>query len=184
MCQQLTGISAHSVVTCLLGPSPLRTVPHAAEENWLAADGLLCADSCAGVDGRDVSAPGAPSESSAGGLYKDVFLQITRWANIQKLLHCRLSSLGVITELKRSIWYRTDILFYLNQLLTPLSTLWGIKNLYKSTGNNSKSQTDKQEGGNCIKNTNFLLSMNVRVGNPHFKSVKLQGVKYIAHNTS
>lgn len=46
---------------------------------------MLFADSLVGDDRHDVSPPRAPSESSAGGLYKDVFLQITHWANIQKL---------------------------------------------------------------------------------------------------
>ena len=48
-------------------------------------NGEFCADSNAGVDRRCVSALRVPSESNAGGLYKDVFLQITHWANIQKL---------------------------------------------------------------------------------------------------
>lgn len=75
---------------------------------------MRCADSCAGVDRHDVSALRVPSESNAGGLYKDVFLQITHWANIQKPAHCPASRLSiatqspsvlvwVITELKRSI---------------------------------------------------------------------------------
>ncbi|CAB1424997.1 unnamed protein product [Pleuronectes platessa] len=68
----LAGIFAHSIVTCLLGPPHSVLYHMRLRRTWLAADGVLCADSCAGVDGRDVSAPGAPSESSAGGLYKDI----------------------------------------------------------------------------------------------------------------
>lgn len=103
VCQQLMGILACSIVTS----SPLHTVPHAAEENWLASDGVICADSHAGVDRRDVSAPRVPSESDAGGLYKDVFLQITRWGNIQKLPTAWQAGcpVWVIAELKRTSFH-------------------------------------------------------------------------------
>ena len=47
--------------------------------------GVLRDDSTTGVDRHRMSALRVPSESNAGGLYKDVFLQITHWANIQKL---------------------------------------------------------------------------------------------------
>lgn len=59
---------------------------------WYAA---LCTDSNAGVDRHCVSALRVPSESNAGGLYKDVFLQITRWANIQKPAYCVASRVSI-----------------------------------------------------------------------------------------
>lgn len=73
-----TPLSALSVLVFLL---ILYTV-HRAYRELAGRNGVLCADSQVGVDRHDVSAPRVPSESDGGGLYMDVFLQITRWTNI------------------------------------------------------------------------------------------------------
>lgn len=57
-------------------------------------DGVLCADSHVRVDRHDVSAPSVPSESDDGGLYKDVFRQITH-GKIYKNLHCLANRLSI-----------------------------------------------------------------------------------------
>lgn len=81
---------------------------------------------CAGVDRHRMSAPRVPSESNAGGLYKNVFLQIAHRTNIQKLPYCLASRLSiialdpwvpveVITETKSCISLQKDaLLFYVH----------------------------------------------------------------------
>lgn len=104
------------------GPLHLYCTIRASSRRELAGRGsVLCTDSHAGADRHDMSAPRVPSESNAGGLYKDVFLQIPHCANIQKLpiawqAGCpsglKVPRCQLITALKRSICNQSEILLH------------------------------------------------------------------------
>lgn len=86
---------------CLLHTSPSRAplrILHNKRPSVLGASGRLAV----ALEMIDVTChhPGVPGESDAGGRYKDVFLQITRCANIQKNDHClQADSPSVLKEI-------------------------------------------------------------------------------------
>lgn len=84
VCQYLLkDILVFSVVLCLVFPSA--DTVHCLQvlgDNWLVE--LVCSVLTAMLELIDMSTPRVPSENDDGGLYTDVFLQITCWANIQQ----------------------------------------------------------------------------------------------------
>lgn len=80
------------------------------------SDGVLRADSHVGVDRRNASAPGVPSEGRRGGRYMGVCLHTAFWTNIRSSAGSPSVAVlppgratAVITEISRSSWGEREI---------------------------------------------------------------------------